>query len=308
MNNVSMAFMAVFAGAVCTGCAFNPETMPITQRDQAVYVDAGAPKRNAEKKARVAVQASVGEYRQYKIIADSLSSSLRDRLAQFAFFDLLDKSNKDALLKEKMSSAADPTEVDFKDLEADFVVVAKIASLTTRSFGSSVSIDVQFDFAWISTGDSQRVIMKKSIKPSLRNANAQVEGDVFDVLRRAAEKASQEFSEMISSKYAPPARVLQTRGNGAAARISIGQDYGLRVGMEVEFYEIVDNSALGGDARDNSIIARGEVKSVEAKAAWVKVSDFEQVNVRKGVYVRIPEQKESFGSKLMETSGVNSLL
>ena len=127
------------------------------------------------------------------------------------------------------------------------------------------------------------------------------------VLIRAAELAAAEFAQAISSKYAPPARVLQTRGNGEAARINIGRDYGLAEGMEVEFYEIVDNSALGGDKRDASMVALGTVKRVEEKAAWVKVSDFEKVNVRKGVYVRVLERREGIGDKMFEKTGLNQM-
>ena len=308
MNKMVKAATAAAVGVVIGGCAFQPETLPVTQRDQETYVDAGAPKRGKEVKAKVAVRASVGGYKQYAVIAEALSSSLSDRIAQFAFFDLVDRGNAAAVLQEKAANAEDPTEIDIKGVESDYVVIAKIASLTTRDIGQSTKIDVQFDFAWISMGEDQKVILKKSIKPTIRDANAQVQGDVLDILRRAAEKASQEFSEAISSKYAPPGRVLQTRGGGEAARINLGQDYGLREGMEVEFFEIADNSALGGDARDRSVVAKGEVKSVEANAAWVQVVDFEKVHVRKGIYVRILEQKESYGSKLMEKSGINSML
>lgn len=305
MNKLMMVASAAMVGTMVTGCAFSPETMPMTQRDQEKYVDAGATKRGAEAKAKVAVRTSVGGYKQYAVIGEALSSSLSDRISQFAFFDLIDRGNAAALLNEKVAGGEDAS---LANVESDFVVVAKIASITTRQMGTSTKIDVQYDFSWISMAENQKVIMKKSVHPTVRDAQVNVRGDVEDVLRRAAEKASQEFCEMISSKYAPPARVLQTRGSGEAARINIGQDYGLREGMEVEFYEIADNSEFGGSARDNSIIAKGEVKSVEQKAAWVQVFDFDKVNVRKGTYVRIPEQKESFSSKLMEKSGVNSML
>ncbi|MBQ9739506.1 MAG: hypothetical protein IJV91_01075, partial [Kiritimatiellae bacterium] len=65
-----MKKLMVMAGisAIVAGCAFNPEAMPVGQRDSAVYVDEGAPKTltTQEEKAKVAVISSVGEYKQYK--------------------------------------------------------------------------------------------------------------------------------------------------------------------------------------------------------------------------------------------------
>lgn len=304
---MSKTVQAILLGGVAavSGCAFNPETMPIMQRDQAVYVDAGAPKRNAEAKAKVAVRVSVGEYTQYATVGNSLATTLGERLSNFAFFDLVDRGAASAIIQEKAASADDPTEVEFKGVEADFVVFAKIATLTAQNIGGATQLNVQFDFSWVSLGDDQRVIMKKSIRPTTRSAMS--EGDVAPNLMRAAELAAAEFAQAISSKYAPPARVLQTRGNGEAARISIGRDYGLAEGMQVEFYEIVDNSSLGGDKRDASVVALGTVKRVEQKAAWVKVADFEKVNVRKGVYVRVMEKRDGIGDKMLEQTGLNQL-
>ena len=53
------------------------------------------------------------------------------------------------------------------------------------------------------------------------------------------------------------------------------------------FYEIVDNSDVGGAKRDMKDIATGKVKRVEEKTAWVAVDNSEATNVRKGVCVRV---------------------
>lgn len=295
----------VASAMVVAGCAFNPETMPVMERDQSVYVDKGAPKRGNEVKARVAVVVSLGEYKQYAAVGRSLSSSLCDKISKFAFFDLVDRESTEALLQEKVAGADDPTDVALNKISSDFVVIAKLTSIARNNMGVSSTVDAQFDFSWISMGEDRKVILKKNIRPTV--AAALNTTDENGVLCLAAEKAALEFTREIASKYAPPARVLQTRGNGAAARISIGQDYGLDKNMEVEFYEIVDNSDMGGSARDNSMIGRGVVRSVEAKAAWVEVLDFDKVNVRRGVYVRIIGMRESVSSRLIENSGINNV-
>ena len=93
-------------------------------------------------------------------------------------------------------------------------------------------------------------------------------------------------------------------GNGAAARISIGKNYGIGEGTKVCFYEIIDNSDVGGEKRDMNDIGTGEVKRVEEKSAWVAVDNAEQSNVRKGVYVRVLEQTRGWGDSMMEKTGL----
>ena len=111
--------------------------------------------------------------------------------------------------------------------------------------------------------------------------------NIVSAIVKEAEEAVNEFCAKIAVKYAPPARVLDTRGDGKAARISIGTDYGVTKGTDVCFYEIVDNSDVGGEKRDMRDIAKGTVEIVEEKSAWVEVKNHEKTNVRKGVYVRV---------------------
>lgn len=300
-----MKKLVIGASAVLlfAGCAFNPEAMPVGQKDSQVYVDKGAPESLAtqENKAKVAVIASVGEYKDYQAVAESLDSSLNAKLSAFSFFEVVDRKSQAALIKDSVASGTAAEDIDTTGVEADFVVVVRIASLTVKTVGTMQSFDVVFDFKWISKA-TQRVIMTESIKPPARSASSQAE--VVAALNRAAEIAARDFCAKIGVKYAPPARVLQTRGNGAAARISIGKNYGVGEGTPVCFYEIIDNSDVGGDKRDMNDIATGEVKRVEEKTAWVAVDNAEEVNVRKGVYVRVLEQKRGFAGSMMESTGL----
>lgn len=294
-----------FVGAsVLAGCAFNPHTMPLGAKDSAVYVDAGAPQKltTVEQKAKVAVIVSEGEYKNYKQVAESLDSSLNAKLAGFAFFEVVDRKSQAALIKDSVAAGADVEDIPTAGVDSDFVVAARIASLVVQQSGTIYSFQVVFDFKWISKA-TQRVIMTESIKPPTRSANSPV--DLISALNRAAELAARDFCAKISVKYAPPARVLQTRGDGAAARISIGKNYGVGEGVKVCFYEIIDNSSIGGEKRDKNDIATGVVKLVEDKTSWVEVNNPEATNVRKGVYVRVLEQKRGMGASFLESSGLS---
>ena len=310
MNKLMKLLPCVAVGVAIAGCAFNPEAMPVGQKDSMVYVDEGAPQSliTSEKKAKVAVITSVGEYKDYQQTAESLDSSLNAKLSGFSFFEVVDRKSQAALIKDAVASGSDAEDIPMSGVEADFVVIARIASLSVQSSTLSVqsgsySFDVVFDFKWISKA-TQRVIMTESIKPPTRVANSKV--DLVSALNRAAEIAARDFCAKIGVKYAPPARVLQTRGNGAAARISIGKNYGVGEGTPVCFYEIIDNSDIGGEKRDMNDIATGVVKRVEEKTAWVAVDNAEEVNVRKGVYVRVLEQKKGLTDSMMESTGLGA--
>ena len=281
---------AVGMATMFAGCAFNPESMPVGQKDSMVYVDPSAPKTLAteESKAKVSVMTVLGDYQEYKQVGESMDSALNARLAGFSFFQVVDRKSQAALIKDAVASGADMTDIDISGVEADFVVVARIASLVvqpiTSNAGTMYSYAPTFDFKWISKA-TQRVIMTESIKAASGYANSQA--NLIGAISEAAEKAVNEFCAKIAAKYAPPARVLETRGNGAAARISIGRNYGVAEHTTVCFYEIVDNSDVGGAKRDMKDIATGKVKRVEEKSAWVAVKNAEETNVRKGVYVRV---------------------
>ena len=273
------AIVVVGMVAMFAGCAFNPESMPIGQKDSTVYVDAGAPKKLAtqESKAKVSVIVSLGKF---KKAGESLDSFLNARLAGFSFFQVVDRKSQAALIKDAVASGAGVSDIDLSGEEADYVIFARLASLNAQS--AAVSSEAVFDFKWIDT-ETKRVVMTESFKQLVSGSNAQLEAAIAN----AAELVAKEFCAKIAVKYTPPARVLETRGNGAAARISVGTNYGVAKGTKVCFYEIVDNSNVGGEKRDMRDIATGEVKLVEEKVAWVEVDNAEQTNVRKGVYVRV---------------------
>ena len=306
MNKLIKLAPCIALGASITGCAFNPESMPVGQKDSQVYVDEGAPKSLAtkENKAKVAVITSVGEYKDYQQMAEALDSSLNAKLSGFSFFEVVDRKSQAALIKDAVASGESAGDISTSGVEADFVVVARIASLTVDT-GITCSAQVVFDFKWISKA-TQKVIMTESIKPPTRSVTSPEA--LAAVLNRAAEVAARDFCAKIGVKYAPPARVLQTRGDGAVARISIGKNYGVGEGTPVCFYEIIDNSDVGGEKRDMNDIATGEVKRVEEKTSWVAVDNAENVNVRKGVYVRVLEQKKGIGTSLMESTGLGETL
>ena len=308
---------ALLIGVLVSGCAFDPYTMArVSPRDTTdMYVDAGAPEVNRKtERAKVAVKVSLGAYanKGYEGVADAMDSGLNADLSNFAFFELVDRKSLFALVNENVLNSDNPFEANtLSQVGADYIVVARLTSMVL----AQGRLTAQFDFKWLNVA-SQRVVMTKSITPDSKlvtggyaqynaqyNAQAQTqtqtqvqtqvaEPPVVAALSNMAADAAKQFAHAITLKYMPPVRVVETRGNGAAARISIGKNYGLAPRNRVCFYEIVDNSALGGKKRDFCDLASGTVEIVEADSAWVKVNDPDKTNVRKGVYVRVLEGQD----------------
>lgn len=288
---------AFLMGVLVSGCAFDPYTMArVSPRDTTdMYVDAGAPEANRKtERAKVAVKVSLGNLanKGYDTVADAMDSGINADLSNFAFFELVDRKSMFALVNESVVTSDNPFEANtLSQVGADYIVVARLTSMVC----TQGKMSAQFDFKWLNVA-SQRVVMTKSITPQDRFVSSynvdSADPALVAALRNMAEDAAKQFAHAITLKYMPPVRVMETRGNGAAARISIGKNYGLAQGNMVCFYEIVDNSALGGKKRDFCDLASGTVEIVEADSAWVKVNDSDKTNVRKGVYVRVLEGQD----------------
>lgn len=280
------------AVTIVSGCHFNPGTYPVTEYDKtALYTDVQS-KQKKESKAKIAVVVSAGEFKKdYKPVVDQLSSALNEKLSKFAFFEIVDRENLGIVFSENMLTSDDPTAVaDLGAVKANFLLIAKINSLNADP--NVGSVEGRFDFTWISPS-SKKVLMKKSIRSN--GGLFSMTTDPMGRLMNAASDAAGKFTMAVSAKYAPPARVLETRGDGEIARISMGSNYGLSKGMTVVFFKYVDNSAIvAGATHDESPIGNAEVKMADEKDAWVQMMKFPEVKACRGMFVKVPEQQESF--------------
>ena len=314
---VSYRAVAAMGVLLAAGCAApRPETMAIMERDSAIYEDkGGALQQKKERKDKVAVVVSQGDYKDYGAVAKTIDSQLTEALSAFAFFQVVERSNLGALQQEKMFTGDDSLDDDLV-VPADYMITAKMNSVKVdrqvsqytpskadirmaRNLGQpdpqpgqrvtcTVSLSVDFRFYELAT---KRVIMTKNISKEYSGLE---ESDVMAKLSLAGQECVKGFSQTVGSRFAPPARVLQTRGNCEVARISIGTNYGLVKGVEVEFYEFVDNSAIiAGATRDKNVIGKGRVLEVDKNSAWVEVFDYDKVHVKRGHYVSVSEDQSN---------------
>ena len=126
-------------------------------------------------------------------------------------------------------------------------------------------------------------------------------GDVRSAISDAAKENVRKFARVVSARYLPPGRVVETRGGGHCAKVSIGINNMLlaeakgRPATRVDFFEYVKHP--GSDRHEKAIVAHGRVISAEKNDAWIEV-DADWISrtthlatyaVKRGHYVKVSE-------------------
>ena len=293
---------AGFVALMISGCAFNPVSMPVEPRDNVVYEDVGDKGPVKEQKFRLAIYVSQGDYSKTGDIAKSLDSSLTSALADFAFFQIVDRSSAEAVQQEKFFSGEDVNADMFKS--ADVIITAKLNGfnaitesesydLLTKTNQKKYTVSGSVDFRFFSASNPGEARLAKNITKTFASASP---SDVPALALKAAQECAKAFAQELGSRYAPPARVLETRGNCQAAQVSFGSNYGAVPGSKVEFFEYVDRSkVLKGQTRVPQVITTGTVRLSEIDTCWVEVDNYETVQIKQGHYVRLSsDQSKGF--------------
>lgn len=316
------------------GCgAPNPATLAIEERDKALYVDEGAEAKQRDEKLPVAVLVSEQNPKgAIKALVPEIESQLGNVVNNMAFFQLVERSNTDVLMREKALSAlgqnGEPLSQDISPFGADYLIIAKVNSSQSdpvvqtetstdekgrkeTSQTSHVTVTVSMDFRFYEIATQKILVSKdiamKSYTFSSSGATFTDQASIDKRMARVVKNAVRSFVIELVSRYAPKGRVIETRGDCFVAKINQGFNYGIVPGVKVEFYEIVDNSAIDPDLkRDESIVGRGTVFQASHRFAWVEVEDHEDVHVKKGDYVKLSSDQskgfmESFSQQMAES-------
>jgi Uncharacterized protein involved in formation of curli polymers len=279
--------------ACASGCLTpNPATLAITERDKAIYSDKGAVKQEQEKKARVAIFVSHGDYKDAKQVAKLLDSTLTSVISGFEFFEIVERSNLGALMQEDALKSLGEDENNLPEIpDADYMITASInkfhivrlTNLQTKQPYIRAKQGVDFRFYEI---ESKRVILTRNYE-----THFSCDADMNAVISKAVDflgTYARTFGMELGLQYAPPARVLETRGEAKVARISMGRNYGVERGVKLEFFEYIDNSdVIESTTREPCIVARGTTIETDLKSAWVKVDNYKKTPLKRGHYVRI---------------------
>ena len=120
----------------------------------------------------------------------------------------------------------------------------------------------------------------------------------------AARKCVDEFVSILSRDYLQEARVLETRGDGKYAWISIGQKDGVAPGTKVMFYEFADlDDVMDSWVKTPRPVAYGSVVGIpDAKTCWARVEQSDAVHVKKFHFVKVIAVPKG-GSSFLERVG-----
>lgn len=303
---VQVASIVILIAILPIGCATTPGELEITSRDRQIYTDpTGGPLVQAEEtKLPVAILVSEGGTELDESIYRTLDSSLVNLISEFAFFTLVERSNLAALQKERLLETLDSDELSQIDIpEADYLITAKVASAAMESsvisggrFQGVTAVDFRFY-----EKPTDRVVLTRNIEGKSAGFTESQDGPGADAkLAEAAQEAAKAFAVELGTRYAQEARVIETRGEGKVAKISIGSSYGVTKGAKIEFYEYVDNSdVVAGATREPSPVGYGKVLEATDGTSWVEIQNYKKVNVLRGHYVKFAaDQSKSTGDKL----------
>jgi curli biogenesis system outer membrane secretion channel CsgG len=319
LKGVASAFFGLLV--LGSGCVSpNPAGLALTERDKQVYLDKGAVERGKGEKSRVAVIVSQGNYKEAKEAAEALDGTLTGGISGLAFFQLVERSNLGALAQEELLTSLGDGGNSAPDIPAaDYLITAKIntfridqaaagimpLALPQKSGNTAeplfdVAVSVDFRFYQI---DGKRVILTKNIE---KKYPGQDKTSAMSKAAVAAQECAKAFVSDLGARYAPPARVLETRGEGQVARVSMGADSGAAKGVKVEFFEYADQSdIIKGAEREPSIVAHGTVIDADTKSAWVEIENYKKAQVKRGHYVKIRfDQSKGFRDQF----NVNNLM
>ena len=295
-NNGKMWAISVLLMALSIGCtAPRPESLTVSDRDNEIYLDKGADAASDSPVFKIAIAASAGTFADFTDVRDTIDARLVEALSQFSHFQVSEFSRL-AELEKVLSAAGEQNAINgWIDADSlDALVVAKVTSVTIgrreglliingeRQYSFDVSLGVDFRMY---DKVQRQVVFTKNISLS---KNGLAEANVRQQLNLLARECVEGFIKSVGSRFSRPARVLQTRGKGLVARISMGRDHGLVKGTEIEFYEIVDNSAIVANAkRDKNVVGKGSVLEADANSAWVEVYEHSAVRVKRGHYAAV---------------------
>jgi hypothetical protein len=289
MNLFAMALLATLT--LTTGCALDPIKMKMTDRDLQAYVDEYARPVPSER-YKVAVRSGYVKHAtdgsQDKFMALSTKDALKKNFSNLGWFDTVDRENGFAIAEESARKGDDApvAAADFiLQAESNVMYIAKQGWKRTAYANKSRGAIVTTKFQLIDLETAEPLIVK-----TFCNDEECGKGGVREAIQKIAYRNSKKFAQAVAVRLLPNVKVLETRGNGQVALVSMGENYQLEPGTQVEFfYNTKYESDVPGEAAtiDATVFARGTVLSVEKKRAWVEVEDYADAGVKKGHSARI---------------------
>ena len=293
--------MGCSACVILFGCAsVDPLRLPITARDAEMYSDSvGESVPTA--KYKIAVKSIAGEERNDKkhdaFMAKSAETSVSRYFSNLGWFKpvngesgiVLDASG---VLDEDKSKVSD--DVDMLLIAESRLVCVGWPYWQDRGTvfsENATGVRVTTDFKLVNMR-TKEPMLTRSYKTKVESQK----GRIREAISAAVDENVRKFAKIVSVRFLPPVKVLETRGGGRCALVALGKNYMAdaekddQPATRIDFFYCVKGSAGGGAAYDNRTFAHGTVISADKRQAWVEVDNYEDAGVKKGHLARISDQ------------------
>lgn len=317
--NVLKLAMAGLAVMALSGCAVNPLTLEVGERDKEVYTikDEGVEHvKNMGKRERKTLSILVdchslkdqgvkGEDIAY--YRDSLATYLNGKVGSISYFKVvptdsaLENLTVQAFKNQFLSSSElkeDESDTVAKPNLADYTLIANVTQASAQgmdSFGATApTVEATLSLE-LYDNIAHEGLLNRAIHREVNNAKSTKSG-----FGTCFALCAQEYVQLLADEFGAGGRVLKTVGNGRCARINLGEEAGLKAGSRIQFMkfvekdEVLDEEEIGG-MKNMEAVAFGKVNGtipVEKNAAWVDIDDYKTVKVLKGMPVKIVHEEQ----------------
>ena len=189
--------------------------------------------------------------------------------------------------------------------KATYVLSYNILSLSTKKvqktlLGAPVVVNGQPQYCYVGEMSSNIALLDEKGQQKMNlAASVKVNGQETDELAQQAliDTAVADLIGQYSERVAPPAYVSQLRGNGLFAEITLGSDYGIRPGTQIEFYQNVKGTDFvsGKPTVKKTVVATGKVadaRFISPKSSWVKIDYHHYRKAHLGTFARVMTRGE----------------
>lgn len=189
--------------------------------------------------------------------------------------------------------------------KATYVLSYNILSLSTQKtqkmlLGQPIVINGQPQYCYVGEMSANIVLLNEKGQQKMNlAASVKVDGQETETLAQQAliDAVVANLIGQYSERVAPPAYVSQLRGNGLFAEITLGSDYGLRPGTQIEFYQNVKSTDFvsGKPTVKKTVVATGKVadaRFITPNSSWVKIDYHHYRKAHLGTFARVMTRGE----------------
>lgn len=248
-------------------------------------------------------------------LANEMESSLTTNLSNLGWFETVDRKNGILLAGEAMLSgeqnAMDEENVPSAQLalvaQSSVTYIAKQGWKRTAYANKARGAEVITDFRLVDLATKEPLLVKKFCSIVDDTAKGGARAAITEAVAQNAKK----FARVVSARLLPEGKVLQTRGDGKYAQVSIGRNYQLEPAVkkwawwpykmlplclvketvipatEVDFVTLTQDEQSG--RYDAMTFAKGTVLSADQRYAWIEVENPDTASVMKNDQVKVAE-------------------